>query len=104
VNLLACSSYALAKLLLRLRPERKVERGTAGCCGVLLARGCASRFCKFLWLPATASELVQLQHDPAPWGTPAYQEFAKFIAVAICGLFPSSPTCSPGEESWQFGA
>jgi hypothetical protein len=31
-------------------------------------------FVEFSWLPATVSEFVQLQHDPAPWGTPSYHE------------------------------
>lgn len=31
-------------------------------------------FVEFLWLPATVSEFVQLQRDPAPWGTSSYYE------------------------------
>jgi hypothetical protein len=26
------------------------------------------------WLPVTVSEFVELQHDPAPWGTASYHE------------------------------
>lgn len=57
-------------------------------------------FVEFLWLPATVSEFVQLQHDPAPWGTPSYHEYREvrlnqvrqsFLlyalgTAALCGL------------------
>jgi hypothetical protein len=29
-------------------------------------------FWKYPWLPATLMEFAELQHDPAPWGTPSY--------------------------------
>ena len=31
-------------------------------------------FLKYPWLPATIMEFAELQHDPAPWGTPSYQQ------------------------------
>ena len=31
-------------------------------------------FLKYPWLPATVMEFAELQHDPAPWGTPSYHE------------------------------
>ncbi len=31
-------------------------------------------FLTYPWLPATAREFAELQHDPAPWGTPSYHQ------------------------------
>ena len=31
-------------------------------------------FLKYPWLPATVMEFAELQHDPAPWGTPSYHQ------------------------------
>ncbi|MGA7915960.1 MAG: hypothetical protein WCA00_12045 [Candidatus Acidiferrales bacterium] len=53
-----------------------------------------------MWLPAQVKEFVQLQHDPAPWGTPDYHRDREVHlnstrhvllldalgAAALCGL------------------
>jgi len=31
-------------------------------------------FLTYPWMPATVMEFVDLQHDPAPWGTASYHE------------------------------
>ena len=31
-------------------------------------------FLSYPWLPATVMEFVELQHDPAPWGTASYHQ------------------------------
>jgi hypothetical protein len=45
----------------------------------LMALGCIvaslpAALLQLPWLPVTVSEFVELQHDPAPWGTASYHE------------------------------
>jgi hypothetical protein len=48
---------------------KQILRIVAACC---LLGSAPLALVEFLWLPATVIEFVQLQHDPAPWGTPSY--------------------------------
>jgi len=78
-------------------PIRTVSRVLALVCILASTPVC---FLKYPWLPATVIEYAELQHDPAPWGTPSYHaaraerlsrvRIALLLyglgTVALCGL------------------